>query len=291
MNTPVVKLLFVFFMTVSHVDAGICQLKIEALAGRSVDLKKMSDTPHQKLELALAGDQQSSTCFAWGEVEDDPIPWSYHQVIAAQNGKEKLRFAQALYWSGNAFNRVRAIWWVRDQDIEVVEGAIWRGRVENGIPFQSERKKQWKDIYNHGNQTIVINKAIESFNLASIEHKVLLKHATSALNGSISSAVSLWQFYKNSRKFKLEAEDSWITYDWISVCSLYLHGFPSARVTDKYLYWVLIAAENGDPESQWQLANFHDINQRLSRTRHQFWLKKAANAGFKAAVDQLKEGQ
>lgn len=224
------------------------------------------------------------------EFQDDPVPVAYRAVISAQNGNDAiLGLAGNLYWSANSFNKVRAIFWCKDGDADLIGERFWGGKLgKDGGPLQPERQKHWQEILRKDVQAKMIAKAIQDLKLPEDEQKALLLNGRDALMGSKDSAKALWKFY-GARSPDEDSEEGRIRFDWIGWCSLSLQGFPGPRAIDKCFYWMLIAAENGDPESQWMVAIYHDINQYPSRLRHRFWLKKAAEGGWKKASSQFEQ--
>lgn len=58
---------------------------------------------------------------------------------------------------------------------------------------------------------------------------------------------------------------------------------------EKWKYWALIAAENGDPGSQFDEYNIlSESDAPLVQQRAYFWLKKSAQGGFSGATIELK---
>jgi hypothetical protein len=236
---------------------------------------------------ALRGERRESNLLALGEVAGNLIPSTYFVIINAQNGGNFDLFPSELYWSGNSFNKLRSIYWFKNTPDNLKEVALWGGLVsDDGGPFQPELRKHWKDILEGHVQVDLINSTINQMNAATDEKRILTTYALKAILGSSGDANKLWKFYYPKYGQELSI-DSRIGLDWIALCRLELQGFPGPRNIDKYLYWLLIAAENGDPESQFRLANSHNVNDYASRVRQEFWLKKASDGGWEDAKKQL----
>lgn len=239
---------------------------------------------------ALDGDPRAAEKLALMEYQGDPVPAVYRAMISAQNGNDGLLgLAGSLYWSANSFNKVRAIFWCKDSRSDLIGDRFWGGRLgKNGLPLQPENQKRWQEILNKDVQEKMVGKAIQDLKLSEDEQHILLKNGREALMGSKDSARTLWKFY-GTKCLGEDSEEGRIRLDWIAWCNLSLQGFPGPRIIDKYFYWMLIAAENGDTESQWMVANYHDISQYPSRLRHRFWLKKAREGGWQKASTQFEQ--
>lgn len=243
---------------------------------------------NQTIASALKGEPREANLLALGEVAGNVIPAQYFAVISAQNEGNIDVLATSLYWSGNEFNKVRSIYWFRNTPENMREVAVWGGLVSpDGGPYQPELRKRWKDIFQERVQQEHINAAIGQLNASADEKKVLMLSAFKALLGSKNNANSVWKYYYSKSKHGLSME-SRVGMDWIALCRLETQGFPGPRDVDKYLYWLLIAAENGDAESQFVLANSHNVNDYLSGVRQKFWLKKASDSGWDEAKKQFK---
>ncbi|MBI1751829.1 MAG: hypothetical protein HY014_05210 [Acidobacteria bacterium] len=229
---------------------------------------------------ALEGGRPESFKLAWGEVPGSHIPLQYFAVISAQNGNTDQLFARGLYWSGNPFNQRRAVFWCKGKQIDLIEETFWGGLViPDGQPLQKLRKEKWKEILDPRKRDEYIFTALNGINKPSNEIQILRKHAIKALMGSGNDARVIWKLYLH----KCQAEPSILSifgYDWIALSMLELQGFPGPRASDDYLYWLMIAAENGEPESQWQLAHEFNINDVDSNARRSFWLNRASAGGY-----------
>lgn len=240
---------------------------------------------------AMGGDQSAATKLILGQLIDDIVPRNYYSVISAENGCKDLRLAESLYWSGNMFNKIRSVYWCKNVDSESIEDTLWSGRSNSdGSPYNPKERSLWKDIFKIEVQESLTTNAIKKINVDRTESDFLKLHVRSALMGSGAEAKILWKYYYSILNDE-GLPPYFGGYDWISLCQLNLQGFPGPRTIDKCTYWMLIAAENGDPESQWQLANFLDNQNIVSRRRHQFWLEKASVAGFEKAKKQVEKGK
>jgi hypothetical protein len=243
---------------------------------------------NQAVLSALTGDPREANLLAMGEVPGSLIPSQYFYVISAQNEGNNDLFATVLYWSGNPFNKIRSMYWFKNMAVNLREVALWGGLVsEDGGPFQPELRRHWKDILEEHVQINLIDSAISNMGTTTGERKILISHALKAILGSGGDAKAIWKYYYPSIDNDLSME-SRVGMDWLALSRLELQGFPGPRITDKCLYWLLIAAENGDSESQFRVANLFNTNDYASRARQEFWLKKASDGGWTDAGKQLR---
>lgn len=215
---------------------------------------------------SLQGDIKATNDILVGHLLKNPIPLAYFSVISAQNGGKDLLFADRLFWSGNSFNQIRARYWLKDQSENAINELLFGGRSISG-----EEIEKYKQIFIHSDEEVKVG--IEKWNLDKSEVDVLMKYALSALLGSRESAKHIWAHYHMQLKKEGYPQFSG-GYDWLAVCALSLSGFPGPRTIDKLMYWIIVGAENGDPESQYELSKYTSSDGFLSEVRKKFWLKK-----------------
>ncbi len=250
---------------------------VERAAQNAIDSGAQSN--FQGLLRALSGDRNASGDLVLGIIGQESVPSIYYDLLCSQNGFGGAWLARNLFWSGNVFNKIRATFWVKGMNQKDIINVFWP-RFIGAELRQDVQNGNWISVNSKDDQERLIALEVNKLGFIKEESSLLGQHARSALCGSIESARLIWKYYYSDLLlnppilFKLGT-------DWIAMFSIELQGFPGASCYNKYMYWLIVAAENGDPESQWQLSRCFYRGEPGSNARSLYWAKKAQEGGFR----------
>lgn len=242
-------------------------------------IKRSNGSTIEQLELALLGDKAAVGNLLFEKPGDTPISSTILKYLGYQNGDSMMEefAASDLFRTTNPFNRIRATYLFGKTKHSNEIDRIWGN-------WTTGREPGWKIYFDKNKQSKLLNDFIKSTIVDKNEINILCDNAIPALHGDRRASFVLWKYYFS--KIKPEWQNA-IWCPWLEQIHVAEDGFPGTTTINKYIYWLNISAENGDPEAQYELANILGLNDKYSKDRALFWLKKSAMGGDKRAVEAL----